>query len=775
LHDLLPAASAPDPGSALDRFLDWVAATGLAPYRHQVDALAALAAGKHVILGTPTGSGKSLVAIGLHFMARAAGQRSFYTSPTKALTSEKFFNLCALFDPEAVGMLTGDASINREAPIVCCTTEILAHMALREAPADLPPRVVMDEFHFYADGDRGWAWQVPLVAMRHAQFLLMSATLGDPAEIALHLRRHTDRDVAVILSDKRPVPLDYAYRETPIHATIQSLAEARKLPAYVVSFTHRECAELAQSLTSLDLVTRADRARIADALEGAVFDTPYGKDLRRFLRGGIAVHYAGLLPKYRLLVEQLAQEGLLKVICGTDTLGVGVNIPIRTVVFTALAKYDGQRVRMLSARDFRQIAGRAGRKGFDDRGSVVCQAPAHEIENKRRMGRAAAGGPGGAGRGRAGGVAGKSPGDRPATSRGGQRWGPWNGGRGPADVPPPGRFGAGGREWAGRGQKKGPKRKAPPRGAVVWNRATFDQLVTRPPAPLAPRFRVTHGMLIHALQRQSAPPGYAFLVDVILRCHMSDTIRPRLLREAAVLFRSLRHAGIVEVRRDAAAGRSRVVVDESLQADFSLDETLSLYLVETVVTLDPAAGDYALRVLSLVEAILEDPQSILTQQVRKARAALLARLKAEGVPYLERERQLEEVTYPRPLAELVEPTFRAFAARHPWVRGTDIHPKSIAREMFERGLGFDAYVRDYGLERGEGLLLRHLSQVYRTLVQTVPEPARTAAVVDIIAWLRATIEGVDASLIEAWERLERYVDNPEGGDNIGDAGEPTLP
>src|SRR6202035_1866419 len=233
----------------------------------------------------------------------------------------------------------------------------------------------MDEFHYYSDPERGVAWQVPLITLTRTRFLLMSATLGDVTAIADHLARETGVEVARVASAERPVPLDYEYRETPLHETVETLLAAAKAPIYIVNFTQRECAELAQSLTSMKIATREERDRIRDAVGDFRLDTPYGKEFRRFLSFGIGVHHAGLLPKYRLLVEQLSQQGLLKVIAGTDTLGVGVNIPIRTVLFTRLAKFDGKKIAMLSVRDFQQIAGRAGRKGFDGQGSVGAQGP----------------------------------------------------------------------------------------------------------------------------------------------------------------------------------------------------------------------------------------------------------------------------------------------------------------------------------------------------------------------------------------------------------------
>ena len=300
-------------------------------------------AGKHVILGTPTGSGKSLVALGLHFKALCERRRSFYTSPIKALASEKFFSLCNELGPENVGMRTGDASINAEGGVVCCTAEVLSNMALRVGEELDAPYVVMDEFHYYADRERGVAWQVPLLVLPGTQFLLMSATLGDTSAIAERLKRDTGREVAFVTSDERPVPLDFEYCETPLHQTIEKLLEEGG--ARSTSSTSRS----ASAPSSPRRYEREDREQgereaIREVVAGRRLATPYGKEFRRFLSFGVGVHHAGLLPRYRLLVEQLAQKGLLHVICGTDTLGVGVNIPIRTVLFTKLAKFDGTKV-----------------------------------------------------------------------------------------------------------------------------------------------------------------------------------------------------------------------------------------------------------------------------------------------------------------------------------------------------------------------------------------------------------------------------------------------
>src|SRR5206468_3053775 len=286
-------------------------------------------------------------------------QISIYTCPIKALVNEKFFALCDAFGARNIGMVTGDAAINREAPVLVCTAEVLSNLVLRD-PKLRADCVVMDEFHYYADRERGVAWQVPLLLLEKTQFLLMSATLGDTTPIENKLAEVTRREVARVSGAQRPVPLEMSYVETPLHETL----------------------------------------------------------------------------------EKLAQQGLLKVVSGTDTLGVGVNVPIRTVLFTQLIKFDGEKTAQLTVRDFLQVAGRAGRKGFDERGYVVAQAPEHVIENLKLEQKKQAG-------------------------------------------------------------KKVVRKSPPAKGYVHWDRATFERLCTRPPEPLESRFQVTHGMILYLLQAEA--------------------------------------------------------------------------------------------------------------------------------------------------------------------------------------------------------------------------------------------------------------------------------
>jgi len=682
----------------LTRFLDWCAQAGFELYPAQEEALLELWAGKHVVLSTPTGSGKSLVALGLHFKAMAEGRTSYYTSPIKALASEKFFALCDELGAERVGMMTGDASINPEAAVLCCTAEVLANMALRSGPLLDAPEVVMDEFHYYSDPERGWAWQVPLVTLPGTRFLLMSATLGDMTAIGRKLAAATGRAVARVSSAVRPVPLDYEWRETPLHETIDGLLRRQLAPVYVVSFTQRECAELAQALTSTPLTSREEREALRAGVAGFRFDTPYGKEIRRYVTFGVGLHHAGLLPKYRLLVEQLSQQGLLKVVCGTDTLGVGVNIPIRTVVFTKLAKYDGEKITLLKVRDFQQIAGRAGRKGFDDRGLVVAQAPEHVIAKR-------------------------------AAERRSQK-----------------------------GGKRGGAAFKPRPGEVVWSEETFRRLIESPPETLRSRFHVTHGMVLQLLQRDAevddpARRNFASLREMIAACHDEEGAKRRHLARAAVLVRSLARAGILETKRDTVRDYRWVVVSADLQFDFSLYHALSLFLVETAAELDPQSAIYVGDLLTVVESVLEDPHVILRKQADREKGRLVAEMKADGIGYDERMERLEQVTHPKPLADWLAGHYDRFVRLHPWVGGHDVSPKSIGREMVETFAAFDDYVRLYQLERSEGVLLRYLSQLYRTLEANVPDLQKTEPVEDAIAFLRTTIELTDSSLLEEWESL----------------------
>lgn len=682
-----------DPDHLYEAFTAWTTDRGLTLYPAQDEALIELISGNNVILATPTGSGKSLVALGAHFAALTRGERTYYTAPIKALVSEKFFALCEAFGADKVGMVTGDAAVNPNAPIICATAEILANLALRNgANADIG-QVVMDEFHFYADPDRGWAWQVPLLELPKAQFLLMSATLGDVDFFVRDLERRTGRTTTVVAGAERPVPLTFSYARTPITETIAELVATHQAPVYVVHFTQAAAVERAQALTSTNLCTKAEKEKIADALGDFRFTTGFGNTLSRLVRHGVGVHHAGMLPRYRRLVERLAQDGLLKVVAGTDTLGVGINVPIRTVLFTGLTKYDGVRTRHLKAREFHQIAGRAGRAGFDTMGTVVAQAPDHEVENARLLAKA---------------------GDDPK-------------------------------------KLKRVQRKKPPEGFVSWSEATFDRLIAAAPEPMTSRFTVTNSMLLNVIAR----PGNCFdaMRHLLEDNHESRPAQRRHIIHAIHLYRALVRAGVVAQlpEPDAHGRRARLTVD--LQRDFALDQPLSPFALAALDLLERESPSYTLDVISLIESTLEDPRQLLMAQQHKARGQAVAEMKAEGIEYDERMELLEEVTYPKPLAELIEPAYETYSSGHPWLSEFEPAPKSVVREMIERSLTFPELISVYGLARSEGLVLRYLADAYRALRRTVPEQARTDELDDITEWLGELVRQVDSSLLDEWEQL----------------------
>ena len=757
--DDAPVARTCSPGSELEpwltsekayeRFIDWVAARGIDLWPHQEDALFALAAGSNVILGTPTGSGKSLVALGMMFMAMASGQRAYYTAPIKALVSEKFFYLVDILGRDNVGMITGDSHINTGAPIICCTAEILANQALREGEDTDVGCVAMDEFHFFSDPDRGWAWQVPLLTLPHAQFLLMSATLGDMTAIGQTLNRTTGRDLELIADAPRPIPLSYEYVKTALEGTVELALRQGDSPLYIVHFSQDAALQSARSLASYGVASKEQREAIKEAIKGGRFTTAFGKTLKHLISSGVGLHHAGMLPRYRLLVEKLAQQGLLPVICGTDTLGVGINVPIHTVLLTGLTKFDGRKQRRLRSREFHQIAGRAGRSGFDTEGVVIAEAPEFEIENhKAEL---------------------KAMGDPKKMKR--------------------------------------LKKKKPPEGFVTWNEATFTRLIESEPEMLKPRLRITHSMVLAEVEQGG--DAWARVLELIEASLQTPEEKAKLKLRAAEIFATLIDAGVVvreacgtEADADNGIGSDKTVslteapknidalraldataneddgADDNdgrplgdtnaatghpldgpaayyltvdLPEDFALDQPLSPFLLAALELLDPESPTYTLDLISMVEATLEDPKQILRAQERRARDAAMSAMKAEGVDFEERLDRLEDVSYPKPLEDMLEVAFAKYCAQVPWANDYELSPKSVLRDMLETGCDFKSYIAQYKIARCEGILLRYLTEAYRSLDRTVPVERGTEELDDIVSWLGLVVRSVDSSLVDEWE------------------------
>lgn len=693
--------------AAYDRIVEYADGRGLELYPHQEEAILSLLAGDNVVLATPTGSGKSLVAMAAAMAALADDRVTFYTAPIKALVSEKFFDLVEVFGAADVGMLTGDVAVNADAPVICCTAEVLANIALREGARADVGMVVMDEFHFYGEPGRGWAWQVPLIELPQAQFLLMSATLGDTTELAADLTRRNGRDTTTVDQAERPVPLDFAWSLEPMGDKLAELVTTGQGPVYVVHFTQAAAVEHAVSLLSgpgrLDVVLPKERKeQIAERLAPVRFAAGFGKTLSKLLRQGIGVHHAGMLPRYRRLVEQLAQAGLLTVICGTDTLGVGINVPIRTVLFTGLAKYDGSRQRVLRTREFLQIAGRAGRAGYDTAGHVVVQAPEHVIENEKAKAKAAA--------------------KNAAMSA---------------------------EKQARRASKA--QLKKPPAGTVVWTEQTFDKLVEGRPEPLKSQMQVDNAMLVNVLSREE--DAFPVMRRLLMDNHEDRRSQLRLAKRAVRLARSLVTSEVLTRLDEPDGFGRRYVLTEALPEDFALNQPLSHFALAVLDVLDPDSADFVLDIVSVVEATLEAPRPLLLAQRHAARGEAIAALKADGVEYDERMALVEDVTWPEPLGDLLEPLFETYRERHPWLAPDALAPKSVVREMWEQGMGFTDLVSRYQVARSEGLVLRYLTDAYRALRQTVPASYRTGELELLVEWLGETVRQVDSSLLDEWEAL----------------------
>ena len=699
-----------DTDEIYERFFTWVEdVKGVKPWPHQEEAIMDLLAGDHVILNTPTGSGKSLVALGMHFAALCTGRRSYYTAPIKALVSEKFFDLVEVFGRENVGMITGDTHINADAPIICCTAEILANQALREGRHADVGCVAMDEFHYYGDPERGWAWQVPLLTLPDTQFLLMSATLGNVDAIADKLEDMTDTDVDIIADAPRPVPLTYEYTLDPLEKTVELAFGKGETPIYVVHFSQDAALETANALASTGVSSKEQRAAIAEAIKGTKFTTAFGKILQRLLRTGIGIHHAGMLPRYRRLVEQLAQQGLLPVICGTDTLGVGINVPIHSVVLTALTKFDGTKMRKLRAREFHQIAGRAGRMGFDTEGLVIAEAPEFEIENAKALAKA---------------------------------------GNDPRKL-------------------KKVKRKKAPEGFVTWNENTFDKLIDAAPETLVPHMKITHSMVLNEVE-QGGDARYRIdrLIDDSAQ---TPEQKERLHARADEIFQTLFDTNVIETE-DRDDGGKDYFMTVDMPDDFALDQPLSPFLLAALELLDPESDTYVLDVISMVEATLEDPKQVLRAQERQARDEAMIRMKEDGLDYDERMDRLQEITYPKPLEDMLQAAFDEYRHDVPWANDYWLSPKSVVRDMVETASDFTGYIARYNIARSEGTLLRYLSDAYRALARTVPQEKRDEQLDDIISWLRVVVRSIDSSLVDEWEHAGTDTDASEAAANLAAPG-----
>ncbi len=358
----------------VDRFF-W--SQGKEPYPVQEQAVSAIIAGKSVLVTVPTGTGKTLMAKAGIFAALARRQRVVYTTPLRALTEEKFRELADDFGPEHVGFATGDYKINREAPIQVEVAEILWNRVVGEkhvAPADL---VIMDEGHYFNDPERGYVWEQSIIGLDpRAQLVVLSATVGHPERFChwVHLTRKVE--MHLIDSRERKVPLEHQYREELLIDTVKDLSWKGDVPAIIFVFGRELCFEVARLLRSCRRFTSdAEKAEIEKRCDEVLLPSGVAKELRPLLGHGIGIHHAGILPRYKQLVEELALERLIKFVVSTETIAAGINLPARTVVFPALRKFIKKEARLVTPAEYHQMAGRAGRPQFDDKGLAITLAP----------------------------------------------------------------------------------------------------------------------------------------------------------------------------------------------------------------------------------------------------------------------------------------------------------------------------------------------------------------------------------------------------------------
>lgn len=505
------------------------------------------------------------------------------------------------------------------------------------------------------------------------------------------------------------MPLTYEYTLDPLEKTVELAFGKGETPIYVVHFSQDAALETANALASTGVSSKEQRAAIAEAIKGTKFTTAFGKILQRLLRTGIGIHHAGMLPRYRRLVEQLAQQGLLPVICGTDTLGVGINVPIHSVVLTALTKFDGTKMRKLRAREFHQIAGRAGRMGFDTEGLVIAEAPEFEIENAKALAKA---------------------------------------GNDPKKL-------------------KKVKRKKAPEGFVTWNENTFDKLIDAAPETLVPHMKITHSMVLNEVE-QGGDARYRIdrLIDDSAQ---TPEQKERLHARADEIFQTLFDTNVIETE-DRDDGGKDYFMTVDMPDDFALDQPLSPFLLAALELLDPESDTYALDVISMVEATLEDPKQVLRAQERQARDEAMIRMKEDGLDYDERMDRLQEITYPKPLEDMLQAAFDEYRHDVPWANDYWLSPKSVVRDMVETASDFTGYIARYNIARSEGTLLRYLSDAYRALARTVPQEKRDEQLDDIISWLRVVVRSIDSSLVDEWENAGTDTDASEAAANLAAPG-----
>ncbi|HLU67207.1 MAG TPA: DEAD/DEAH box helicase [Kofleriaceae bacterium] len=359
---------------------------GLEPYPVQEQAFSRIFAGDSVLVTVPTGTGKTLMAKAAIHRALELGQRAIYTTPLRALTEEKHRELAADFGEERVGFQTGDYKVNTDAPVQVVVAEILWNRIFGDrtsAPAEV---VVMDEGHYFNDPERGYVWEQSIIGLDpRTQLVILSATVGHPDRFCHWVELTRQVPMHLVESRERRVPLYHEYREAYLVEVVRELAAAGDVPAILFVFGREQCFETARLLKSCRRFTSDEEKAIIEKRCGEVLlDGGAADELRALFTHGIGVHHAGVLPRYKALVEELALERLIKFVVSTETISAGINLPAKRVVFPSLRKYVKKKGRLVTPAEYHQMAGRAGRPQFDTEGIAITLAPEAVVQEIRK-------------------------------------------------------------------------------------------------------------------------------------------------------------------------------------------------------------------------------------------------------------------------------------------------------------------------------------------------------------------------------------------------------
>jgi hypothetical protein len=695
-----------------DKFL---LSRGLEPYPVQEQAVTAIFAGKSVLVTVPTGTGKTLMAKAALFRAVGRGERAIYTTPLRALTEEKYRELCADFGDENVGFATGDYKVNREAPIQVEVAEILWNRIVADkhvAPAEI---VVMDEGHYFNDPERGYVWEQSIIGLDpRVQLVILSATVGHADRFCQWVEVTRRVPMALVESRERKVPLVHEYREEMLIDTVRDLAHGGDVPAIVFVFGREQCFEVARLLKSCRrFTTDEEKAKIDAMCDEALLPSGEAKELRPLLTHGIGVHHAGILPRYKQLVEQLALERLIKFVVSTETIAAGINLPARTVVFPSLRKFIKQQPRMITAAEYHQMAGRAGRPQFDDRGLAITLAPEQVVSDLKKELKDAA--------------------KRPAYDEAKVKKTVY--GRARADA-----------------QRK---------NDLIWTPETHAELVRGEPAELRSKTKISAEQVLAiglpdltaakipqseaelrmAEAERSLPPSMRLdIVTVIENLLLTERERKELLKVLAQLVDNMKALGVLDEHGKQVSG-------EMIRQLQGMDGLFIYYVLFNHQL------DYE-ELRQLVEYLI-DHDIIQRQLDRKGEDE-----KREWMRNKLRELRLEnphvtwddveaqyEAEHPRQFTK-IELIHGEFAAKvpHPELHGGK-KAKNTWAQLEDGGLGFLEFVEKHGLEHEEGNLFSYLVRVMNFATK-LGEASQLPEFSDMAERVRKLLARIDLRLVE---------------------------